>query len=174
MPYYRIQKHDNEIKKCPECRADKMHFHNHLASWICANCSNRVREDFFQTVLPSNRELEADEIQPDNNMTQAGNSFFIKSFEPGSNDYNYEESVNLGVLGKHNNDYNNDDRKYRGSAQSAVKQDLAKFHQKLECDKRIVRQHKQQQYSNIIGNDSQETELNKFRQRQIRDRENRL
>ncbi|HET7345619.1 MAG TPA: hypothetical protein VFJ05_07085, partial [Nitrososphaeraceae archaeon] len=110
-------------KRCPECRHDSMKFHDVYASWICNNCANRVREDFYQTILPSTRELETDEIQPDNLTTAERTPMYFKSIKLGSTEQDYESSVNQGPLGSDNAGNN----KYVGSANSALRQDSIKF-----------------------------------------------
>jgi hypothetical protein len=160
----------NQIKRCPECRKDSMWFEARLDSWTCTNsaCNNRVREDFFQTPLPSSKELEKDEIQPDQLQSSAAEPLYIKSIKQDY-DNEYEESINPT---------NNLDReyKYHGSAQSALKQDKIKFNEELARIARTKRQHITKFSSNIRTDnyDSQEDLLNRHRYYSLKDRDRNL
>jgi hypothetical protein len=105
MPYCKQSKHFNEVKRCPECRNDSMRFIEGMESWICKVCSNAVREDFYQIVLPSSRELETDEIAPDQSTTgQQRTPLYIKSIKAGDTEQDYEASVNRGSFGAAGNE----------------------------------------------------------------------
>jgi hypothetical protein len=77
-------------------------------------------------------ELEQDEIQPDN-LTRSREKLFIKSLKPSENDY--EDSLNLNLSSDEN-------RKYRGSAQNALKQDLYKMYEEVNKANRAESQRK--------------------------------
>jgi ribosomal protein L37AE/L43A len=169
MPYYKQSKHFNQVKRCPECRNDSMRFIEGMESWICKVCSNTVREDFYQTVLPSSRELETDEIQPDNDSQLSQRTpLYIKSIKAGDTEQDYETSVNRGSFGAAGSE-----NKYTGSAQSALRQDNVKFHDELRQNASYARRQRSQLLSSSVreDHDSQERLLDSHRQRKLRDRD---
>jgi hypothetical protein len=167
MPYRKISEHEGGVKRCPECRNDSMKYDKFSDAWICFNidCGNRLREEFFQTALPSTKELEEDDIQPDN-LNRSREKPFIKSLHlDNRNNNDYEESLNLNL-------FEGNSIKYRGSAQDALKQDLYNMHDEISKEKHATLLQSRLQYtSNIIGHDSTETQLNRFHRRQLEDRQ---
>lgn len=101
--------------------ADAMRFVVAADSWICSHCASSARESFFQRPLPTDRELEADEIAPDNSQ-QHFTSFYFKSLRQDESDY--EDSVNSSLI--------DDSNKYHGSAQSALAADTERFNAERE------------------------------------------
>jgi hypothetical protein len=168
MLYHKAIGHEGEIKRCPECRKDSMWFEARLDSWTCTNsaCNNRVREDFFQTPLPSSRELEKDEIQPDQLQSSAADPLYIKSIKQDY-DNEYEESIN--PINSLEGEY-----KYHGSAQSALKQDKTKFNEELARITRTKMQNITKFSSSILTDNSQEDLLNRYRYYSLKDRDRNL
>jgi hypothetical protein len=169
MPYRKLNGHEGEIQRCTQCNGNTMKFSTGLDGWVCTWCNNYIREEFLQATLPSSKQVEQDEIQP-NQSNKQHERLYIKSIKAGyNNDSDYEESVNQGALSAAGSE-----NKYRGSAQEALLQDTIKHHNELRRNAHIARQQRGQLLSGSQDQDSQEAELDRYVRRKLKERDDSL
>jgi hypothetical protein len=134
------------IIRCPHCTTGRMEYYEDLQEHICEKCAYSVRDDYGQTGLPA--ELEEFTVRRDKNEKPP---FYVKSFSSDSGHKTISEDL-ISSRGE-------DNKKYIGSSQDALKEELGQFtSQRIQEREDILRE----RYNESIGQ-STESSLTRFR-----------
>jgi hypothetical protein len=109
------------IVRCPQCNA-RMQYYEDLQEHICEKCAYSVRDDYGQTGLPA--ELEEFTVRRDRNEKPP---FYVKSFSSESGQKTISEDL-ISNRGE-------DNKKYVGSSQDALREELGEFNSRAKQER---------------------------------------